>query len=103
MVAISLIRVAAPASEWLYLTLSFIAAFASTAFLAAYFAGIYRKVKSTGEKNTEFMIVREIPTIVARLTVFGVLLLVTSGREFYILPIVALFVLLGLMRRVKTS
>lgn len=103
MVVISLIRVAAPASEWLYLTLSFIAAFASTAFLAAYFAGIYRKVKSTGEENTEFMIVREIPTIIARLTVFGVLLLITSGREFYILPIVALFVLLGLMRRVKTS
>jgi MFS family permease len=72
---------------------SLIASFAMTAFMVSYFSAIYRSVK--GDNEEEFIILREIPTVLARMAVFGVILLTLGdSRWFFLLPIVALLVLI---------
>ena len=97
MALISFARVVSPENEIIYLGITFGASFVSLAFLNSYFTLIYRKIKRTEVDNAEFMIIREIPTIVARLVVFGTILLVAT-QEFFLLPIVALVVLLAYLR-----
>lgn len=75
--------------------------FAMTLFLVSYFAMIYRKVK--GDQDAEFIILREIPTVLGRMVVFGIAFLVASDIErFYFVPIAAmavLFLAIALMRK----
>lgn len=67
--------------------------FVMTLFLVSYFAMIYRKVK--GDQDAEFIILREIPTVLGRMVVFGIAFLVASNVElFFFVPIVAMIVLL---------
>lgn len=74
--------------------------FVMTLFLVSYFAIIYRKVK--GDQDAEFIILREIPTVLGRMVVFGVALLVVSDVErFFYLPVVAMGVLLVAMARMR--
>ncbi len=69
------------------------ASFVMTLFLISYFAIIYRKVK--GDQDAEFVILREIPTVLGRMVVFGVAFIVASDIErFYFLPVVAMIILL---------
>lgn len=70
-----------------------ISSFIMTLFLVSYFAIIYRKVR--GDQDAEFIILREIPTVLGRMVVFGIAFLVASDIEkFYFLPIVAMAILL---------
>jgi hypothetical protein len=70
-----------------------VSSFVMTLFLVSYFAMIYRKVK--GDQDAEFIILREIPTVVGRMIVFGIAILVASDIErFFYLPIAAMGVLL---------
>lgn len=56
---------------------------------------IYRAVK--GNQEEEFIILREIPTVIGRMIVFGTILLTISNpRFFFVLPILATVVLLGI-------
>lgn len=75
--------------------------FVMTLFLVSYFAMIYRKVK--GDQDAEFIILREIPTVLGRMVVFGIAFLVASDIErFYFVPIAAMIVLflaIALMRK----
>ena len=67
--------------------------FVMTLFLVSYFAIIYRKVK--GDQDAEFIILREIPTVLGRMVVFGIAILVVSDIErFFYLPVAAMGVLL---------
>lgn len=69
-----------------------ISSFVMTLFLVSYFAVIYRKVK--GEDDVEFVILREIPTILGRMVVFAVALAAVSDIErFYYLPVLSMVVL----------
>lgn len=70
-----------------------ISSFIMTLFLVSYFAIIYKKVK--GDQDAEFIILREIPTVLGRMVVFGIALVVASDIErFYFLPVIAMAVLL---------
>ena len=69
-------------------------------FLVAYFSTIYKTIKNDNEE--EFLIVREIPTVLGRMVVFGVIFLTLSHlRYFFILPFVVtlLLLLLYLIKR----
>lgn len=73
--------------------LSVIGAFILTAFLTAYFSSIYRSVQ--GKNEEEFIILREIPTVLGRMVVFGTILLtVAHPNFFFVLPIIATIILL---------
>ncbi len=66
--------------------------FIMTLFLVSYFSMIYRKVK--GDQDAEFVVMREIPTVVGRMVVFGIAWLTVSHVErFYFLPIGAMLIL----------
>jgi len=68
-------------------------AFVMTLFLVSYFSMIYRKIKNDDEET--FLILREIPTVIGRMVVFGSILLVASHpRDFFYLPIFAIMMLL---------
>lgn len=70
-----------------------VSSFVMTLFLISYFAIIYRKVK--GDQDAEFIILREIPTVLGRMVVFGIALIVATDIEkFYFLPVVAMIILL---------
>lgn len=70
--------------------------FVMTLFLVSYFAVIYRKVK--GDQDAEFIILREIPTVLGRMVVFGMAILVASDIDrFFYLPMVAMGILLVAM------
>ncbi|MDH4330829.1 MAG: hypothetical protein OEV93_04725 [Candidatus Moranbacteria bacterium] len=74
--------------------LSVIASFVMTLFLISYFSVIYKAVKKDGDEE-EFIILREIPTVLGRMVVFGsVLLVVSVPNLLFILPIVASSVML---------
>lgn len=76
-------------------SMSLVGSFLLTAFLVSYFSTIYRAVK--GENEEEFMILREIPTVLGRLVVFGVILLSLSHPSlFFLLPIGATAILIFL-------
>lgn len=72
---------------------SVVSSFAMTLFLVSYFSMIYRNIKNDDEET--FLILREIPTVLGRMVVFGSILLVASDpRQFFFLPIVAVGILL---------
>lgn len=72
---------------------SFVSSFLMTSFLVSYFGMMYRKIKGDGEE--EFMILREIPTTLGRLIVFGAVLVSASDpRPMFFLPIAAIAVLI---------
>ncbi len=69
--------------------ITIVSSFVMTLFLVSYFAMIYRKVK--GDQDAEFIVLREIPTVLGRMVVFGVAILVASDIErFFYLPIAAM-------------
>lgn len=69
------------------------ASFVMTAFLVSYFSIIYREVKN--RKEEEFLILREIPTVLGRMAVFGMILLSLNNlRVFFFLPIVLAIILI---------
>lgn len=73
--------------------ISVVSSFAMTLFLVSYFSMIYRNIKNDDEET--FLILREIPTVLGRMVVFGSILLVASDpRRFFFLPIVAIGILL---------
>lgn len=63
--------------------LSLAASFTFTAFLVAYTSIIYREVK--GDSEEEFIILREIPTVLGRMLVFGAILLAAANPGIYFL------------------
>lgn len=80
-------------TQWVAYAVSLIASFLFTAFLVSYFSVIYRAVK--GKNEEEFIILREIPTVIGRMIVFGsIILTVSHPNMFFILPIVATAILL---------
>lgn len=68
-------------------------AFAMTFFLVPYFGYIYRSVKDKDEE--EFIILREVPTVIGRLIVFACILLTLQHPQyFFILPAIVAVVLI---------
>ncbi len=82
---------------------SIVASFAMTAFLISYFSVIYRAVK--GDDEEEFIILREIPTVIGRMIVFGGIVLTAVHQEYYfLLPLLATLVLVILfLTKMRTS
>ncbi|MEI6650665.1 MAG: hypothetical protein WCL23_04525 [Candidatus Moraniibacteriota bacterium] len=79
---------------------SFAASFLMMFFLVSYFGMIYRKIK--GDEEETFLIVREIPTVLGRLVMFGVLfLIIDDPRKMFFLPIatIALLILILVIKR----
>lgn len=69
-----------------------IASFAMTLFMVSYFSLIYKKVKN--KKEEEFLILREIPTVIGRMIVFvTILITINNPRLFFALPIFAILIL----------
>lgn len=72
------------------------ASFMMAMFLISYFALILRDVK--GDNEEEFIVLREIPTVIGRSVVFGTILLLTSSTDLqrlvFFLPITAILGLL---------
>jgi len=78
-------------SFWAYV-ITLVASFAMSFFLISYFSIIYRSVK--GDRDEEFLILREIPTVIGRMIVFGgILLFIQDVRMFFFIPIIALIIL----------
>jgi hypothetical protein len=75
--------------------ITLVASFVMTMFLVSYFSVIYKAVKKDGDEE-EFIILREIPTVLGRMVVFvTALLVIFSPNLFFILPIIAsIFMLL---------
>ena len=74
-------------------TITLVASFIMTLFLVSYFSFIYQSVKNQQEE--EFLILREIPTVLGRLVVFSVILMtINNPRWLFILPILATLILL---------
>jgi len=72
-----------------------VASFVMTLFLVSYFTTIFKTIK--GDDEVEFVILREIPTVLGRMVVFGTIYLVISNlRLFFIMPLVFAGLLLGL-------
>lgn len=68
------------------------AAFIFSAFLVSYSSVIYREVKGNNEE--EFIILREIPVVVARMLVFGgIIFFSTKPGLFFLLPMAVALVL----------
>lgn len=73
--------------------ITIVASFVMTLFLVSYFSMIYRAVKN--QKEEEFLILREIPTVLGRMVVFSTILVTISNpRFFFMLPILTTLVLL---------
>lgn len=80
-------------SEWPAYLITVVASFVMTAFLVSYFSVIYREVKN--KKEEEFLILREIPTVLGRIVVFGTILLSLNNlRVFFFLPIALAIILM---------
>lgn len=81
--------------------ISVVSSFVMTLFLVSYFSIIYRNIKNDDEEA--FLILREIPTVLGRMVVFGSILLVAAEpRQFFFLPIVVIgFLLVALFFRRK--
>src|SRR3989304_4964571 len=79
-----------------------VASFVMTLFLVSYFTTILKTVK--GDEEVEFVILREIPTVLGRMGVFGkIYFTITNLRLFFIMPIVfALFLLAIFFRNNKS-
>ncbi|MFA5986298.1 MAG: hypothetical protein WC819_03050 [Parcubacteria group bacterium] len=73
--------------------LTLVGAFSMTFFLVPYFSYIYKSVKDKNEE--EFIILREVPTVVGRMVVFGcILFTINQPQYFFILPVVVAIILL---------
>jgi hypothetical protein len=78
-----------PASAYI---VAAVASFVMTLFLVSYFSTIYKTIK--GDEEVEFVILREIPTVLGRMVVFGTIFLtLTNLRLFFIMP----FIFTGLL------
>jgi len=78
--------------------ITLVASFTMTSFLVSYMGTIYRAVKHDDEET--FIVIREIPTVLGRSIVFGgVLLAVSAPRYFFIVPIVAVLLILAVSAR----
>ncbi len=83
-------------------TISLVTSFVMTAYLISYFSFIYKTVK--GKEDESFIILREIPTVVGRMVVFGAILLLTSHTNiFFILPILTIMVLLVVFYKIRKT
>jgi len=72
-----------------------VASFVMTLFLVSYFSTIFKTIK--GDDEVEFVILREIPTVLGRMVVFATIFLVISNlRLFFIMPLVFAGLLLAL-------
>ncbi|NTW14418.1 MAG: MFS transporter [Candidatus Moranbacteria bacterium] len=77
-------------------SISFAASFVMTFFLVSYFGMIYRKIK--GDNEEEFLILREIPTVLGRMVMFGVVMLTVSDpRRMFVLPIATIAILIAIL------
>jgi hypothetical protein len=89
---IAVARIFVEASIAMYV-LTVVASFAMTMFLVSYTSMIYKKVKNDDEE--EFIILREIPTVLGRLVMFaGVLITIHNPNLFFILPVVIILIFL---------
>ena len=69
------------------------AAFVLMLFLVSYFSTVYKKVKNDNEE--EFMILREISTVLGRLVVFaGIYVTAANLRYFFLLPLVTIIIMI---------
>ena len=67
--------------------------FIFTLFIVSYFSTIYKTIKGEGEE--EFIILREIPTVLGRLVVFAAIYLTISHLQyFFITPMIFTVILL---------
>lgn len=67
--------------------------FALSAFLVSYTSSIYREVK--GDNEEEFIILREIPTVLGRMVVFAFIILTINNQYlFFALPATVIFFLI---------
>lgn len=83
-VMISIFRIYIEVPVWAYVA-TLAGSFAMTFFFVPYTATIYRAVKHKNEE--EFIILREIPTVLGRVVMFsGVLLTVSQPNLFFLLP-----------------
>jgi len=74
--------------------LTVIVSFTFTLFLVSYFSTVLRTIKGEGEE--EFLILREIPTLLGRMTVFiGIWLTLSHLQYFFIMPMVFTVILTG--------
>lgn len=74
-------------------TITVFASFVMTLFLVSYFTSIYKAIK--GEDEEEFIILREIPTTLGRLVMFGGIFLTMDHLNlFFLTPAVFILVLL---------
>ena len=72
------------------------ASFISTLFLVSYFSMIYKEIRYKEEE--EFLILREIPTVMGRMIVFStVLVTINYPKLFFALPVLALILLAFLL------
>ena len=78
------------------------ASFLMTLFLVTYFTTIYKTVK--GPEEEEFIILREIPTVLGRMVVFGAILLTLKDlRFFFLLPLIFSILLLSIFVRKRKA
>jgi MFS family permease len=73
--------------------LTLILSFIFTLFIVSYFSVIYKTIK--GESEEEFIILREIPTLLGRLVIFAAIYLTISNlKYFFLVPLFFTFILL---------
>lgn len=75
------------------------ASFLLSSFLVVYFSTIYKTVKNDSEE--EFMVLREIPTVLGRMVVFGFIFLTLPYLRFFFLLPIFIITLLLLLYAVK--
>jgi MFS family permease len=90
---ISRFFIESPLSAYL---ITIVTSFVMTLFLVSYFSLIYKNIKNDDEET--FLILREIPTVIGRMIVFGSIILVASyPKQFFILPIATILFLMLLL------
>lgn len=77
------------------------ASFVMTLFLVSYFSTIYRTIKNDEEE--EFIILREIPTVLGRMVVFGAIYLTASHLHYFFIAPIIFIVLLLLLYMLKNK
>lgn len=74
-------------------SITILASFVMTLFIVSYFTSMFKTIKGDGEE--EFVILREIPTVLGRMVVFGTILLTASNPNlFFAAPIIFTILLL---------
>jgi len=76
--------------------ISLVASFVMIAFLVSYFVIVYRNIKDKDEE--EFLILKEVPTVLGRLILFsGILIFIESLRFSFAFPIIAAIILMFIL------